>query len=84
MYDLLEVICVSTSATIRALLALTGMKQQDLLKILSMSSVQSLSNKVRGGRWSAVDLCRIAEATGCKVAFILPDGQQLVIEEKGE
>lgn len=74
---------MSISGTIKALLSLTGKKQLDLMEPLGMTSKQSLSNKVTNDRWSAEDLVTVAEVCGCSVAFILPDGQQLLIG-KGE
>ena len=70
---------MSVTKKIKALLALTGKKQTDLLDSLGMSSKQSLSNKFTNERWSAEDLVKVAEECGCKVAFVLPDGQQIVI-----
>ncbi len=75
---------MSISANIKALLALSGMKQSDLLQPLSMSSRQSLSNKFTNGRWSAQDLVDISDLCGCKLAFIMPNGQQIVIENDGK
>lgn len=71
---------MGTTASIRALLALVGKKQNDLMEPLEMGSVQSLSNKVTNGRWSADDLAIIAEVCGCTLAFVLPSGQQIAIE----
>ena len=68
-------------ASIKALLSLRGKKQSDLIGPLGMSSKQSLSNKFTGERWFASDLVRVAELCGCKVAFILPDGQQIFLDE---
>lgn len=70
---------MSVSSTIKALLALTGKKQLDLMEPLKMGSVQSLSNKVTNGRWSAEDLATVAEVCGCTLAFVLPSGQQITI-----
>ena len=36
-----------------------------------------MNNKLYQNRISADDLIRIAEFTGCKLAFILPDGGQM-------
>ena len=75
---------MKVSATIKALLQLTGKKQADLAPVLNMSSKQSLSNKFTNGRWSADDLVDVAEFCGCKLAIIMPIGQQLILEkEKG-
>ena len=58
-----------------------GMKQGDLLRVLGLSSKQSLSNKFTGERWAADDLIKIADYTGCKLAFILPDGERLILND---
>lgn len=71
---------MSVTKKIKALLALTGKKQTDLMDSLGMSSKQSLSNKFANERWSAEDLVKVAEECGCKIAFILPDGQQIPID----
>ena len=71
---------MSVTKKIKALLALTGKKQTDRMDGLGMSSKQSLSNKFANERWSAEDLVKVAEECGCKIAFILPDGQQIPID----
>lgn len=71
---------MSISSTIKALLSMREKKQAELLPVLQMSSRQSLSNKFTNGRWSANDLALVADYCGCKLAFVLPDGQQLYIE----
>ena len=71
---------------------MTGHKQADLSPILNKSKErnempkQSLSNKFAGERWSASDLIKIADFTGSKLAFILPDGERVVIaaDDPGE
>ena len=68
---------MGVSASIKALLSLREKKQSDLMEPLNMSSRQSLSNKFSGERWFASDLIKVAEVCGCRVAFILPDGQQI-------
>ncbi len=70
---------MSISAKVKALISIREKKQYDLISVLGMSSKQSLSNKFANGRWSADDLARVAEFCGCKLAFILPDGQQIAI-----
>ena len=69
------------SANIKALLALSGLKQSGLLQPLNMSSRQSLSNKFTNERWSAQDLVDISHLCGCKLAFIMPNGQQIIIDD---
>lgn len=73
---------MSISANIKALLALSGLKQSDLMQPLSMSSRQSLSNKFTNERWSAQDLVDISYLCGCKLAFIMPNGQQIIVENE--
>ena len=73
---------MSVTKKIKALLALTGKKQTDLMGSLGMSSKQSLSNKFSNERWSAEDLVKVADECRCMVAFILPDGQVLPLDDK--
>lgn len=73
---------MSITAKVKALLALTGTKQADLMECLGMSSKQSLSNKFTNGRWSAEDLVKVAEQCGGKLAFLLPDGQQITLDKE--
>ena len=72
---------MSITNSIRAVLGMAGMKQRDLLPVFGLANPQSLSNKFRGERWSASDLVKVAEVTGCKVAFVFPDGQQVFIDD---
>ncbi len=71
---------MSVTASIKALLGLTGKKQNDLMEPLGMRSKQSLSNKVTNGRWSADDLTVIADLCGCDLAFVLQNGQHIIIK----
>ena len=70
---------MSITKYVRALLSVTGKRQRDLLLALGLANEQSLSNKFRGERWSAADLVTVAEFTGAKLAFILPNGERIVI-----
>ena len=70
---------MSVSKKVKALLLEREKKQSDLMEVLGMSSKQSLSNKVSNERWSAEDLVKIAEYCGCKLAFILPNGERITI-----
>lgn len=72
---------MSISKRIKALLLETDKKQSDLMEVLDMSSKQSLSNKFSNERWSATDLVKIADYCRCKLAFILPNGEQIIITE---
>lgn len=75
---------MSISQKVKALLSLTGKKQVDLMDPLDMGSKQSMSNKFSNGRWSAEDLVKVADVCGAKVAFILPDGQQIFLDAGDE
>lgn len=72
------------SSSIKALVSLTGRKQSDLMEPLNMSSRQSLSNKFSNERWSAQDIVDIAKLCNCRVAFILPNGQEIRIGDDTE
>lgn len=70
------------SKKVKALLAQVDKKQYDLLDVLDIKSKQSLSNKFSNERWSADDLVKIAEFCGCKLAFVLPDGERIVLDSE--
>lgn len=72
---------MSVTSSVRALLEIRGKRQVDLLPVFGLANPQSLSNKFRGERWSASDLVKVAEFTGCKLAFILPGGERIVIDD---
>ena len=71
---------MGASKSIKGLLALTGKKQNELVSLLDMASPQSLSNKFINNRWSAKDLTIISEFCGCKLAFVMPDGEHIYID----
>lgn len=71
---------MNISSKIKALLSLRGVKQSDLMTALDMSSKQSLSNKFTNNRWSAEDLVKVSEFVGCQLAFILPNGERIVLD----
>ncbi len=73
---------MAISDKVKALLALQGKKQYDLMEPLEMGSKQSLSNKFSNERWTAGDLVKVAEVCGCKLAFVLPGGQLLTIDDE--
>lgn len=75
---------MSTSDKVKGLLALNGRKQVELAEHFGMTS-QSMNNKMNRDSWSAKDLMTVAEFTGCKLAFVLPDGNNIVLDrdEKG-
>ena len=67
------------SDKVKGLLALCGKRQIDLATSFGMSK-QTMGNKMARGSWSGNDLARVAELCGCKLAFIMPDGQQIIID----
>ena len=64
---------------VRAVLALAGKKSVDLAALFGVSK-QSFNNKISANRFSADDLIRIADFTGCRLAFVLDDGQCLYFD----
>ena len=45
---------------------------------------QVINNKMRLKRWTGEELAQVAEYTGGKLAFIYPDGEQILIESPAE
>lgn len=75
---------MAISKKIKSLLMETDKKQSDLMGVLDMGSKQSLSNKFTHERWSADDLVKIAEFCGCKLAFVMPNGERIVLDSSDE
>lgn len=74
---------MTVANTVKALLHLKGKRQIDLAEHFEMKP-QSMTNKMARNSFSAEDLIKIAEFTGCKVAFVLDDGQMLYLESDNE
>lgn len=72
------------SEKVKALLNLSGKKQSELGAYMGIAS-QSVANKMTRDSWSAGDLVKVANFTGAKVGFMLPDGTCIYLEseEKG-
>ena len=70
---------MSLSDSVRMALKKARKNQTDLIRIWG-NSKSAMSNKFRLERWSGNDLIRVAKFTGSKLAFIYPDGQQILIE----
>ena len=70
---------MTTSSRVKALLELTETDQGDFAAAFGMTTPQAMNNKMRRDSWSAKDLARAATLCDAKLAFILPDGSQLVI-----
>ena len=67
------------SDKVKGLLALSGKRQIDLAEAFGMTK-QTMNNKLSRDSWSGRDLAKVAEFCSCKLAFVLPDGQLIVIE----
>ena len=74
---------MSVSDKVKGLLALSGKKQVELAETFGMSK-QTRGNKMTRNSWSARDLAKVAEFCGCKLAFIMPDGQTIYIDSEDE
>jgi len=74
---------MSVSDKVKGLLALRGVKQLDLAAEFGMSK-QTMSNKFARNSWSANDLAKAAEFCGCKLAIVMPDGQQIIVESEAD
>ena len=66
------------SAAVRAALKKSKKTQTDL-GVLWGTTPQVISNKMRLERWTGEELARVAEYTGGKLAFVYPDGTQIMI-----
>ena len=78
------VVCVSVSNIVRMAAMKNGMNQARLAEAWGASK-QAINNKFARDSWSAEDLMKVAAITGGKLAFIYPDGQQLLIlPDEGE
>lgn len=74
---------MSVSDKVKGLLALCGKRQGDMATSFGVSK-QSMSNKIAKNSWFASDLVKVADFCGCKLAFVMPDGQQIIIEDEGK
>lgn len=74
---------MSVSDKVRGLLSLCGKRQNELALHFGMSK-QAMSNKFAKNSWFAKDLVNVAEFCGCKLAFVMPDGQQIFIDAELE
>lgn len=74
---------MTISDVVKGLLALSGKKQIDLAAHFDMSK-QTMSNKFARNGWFGSDLVKAADFCGCKLAFVRPDGQLIIIEDEPE
>lgn len=71
---------MSVSSSVKQLQAATGRKNRDLMTDLNISTRQALYNKFTRGSWSGNDLAKVASSCGCLLAFLLPNGERILIE----
>ncbi len=69
---------MSISKAVKTVLLESDIKQGQLAEHFDMSK-QTMSNKMTLDRWSGKDLLKVAEITGCKLAFVFPDGKTIDI-----
>ena len=72
---------MSISDRVKGLLALSGKRQIDLAADFGMSK-QSMNNKFARNSWSASDLVKVSDFCGCKLVFLMPHGQQIIIRDE--
>ena len=70
---------MSVSTAVRMALAKGNKKQTELAEFLGIQR-QPVNLKLAKERWTGAELTLIAAFTGGKLAFIYPDGQQILIE----
>ena len=71
---------MNVSDAVMHALRVSGKKQVDLVGILKVTTPQAANKKVREGRWTADDLIKVAEFTGGKILFQMPDGEQFELK----
>ena len=70
---------MSVSTAVRMALAKGNKKQTELADYLGIQR-QPVNLKLAKERWTGAELAKVAELTGGKLAFVYPDGQQILIE----
>ena len=70
---------MSVSTSVRMALAKGNRKQTELAELLGFQR-QAVNLKLAKDRWTGAELARIAAFTGGRLAFIYPDGQEILIE----
>ena len=74
---------MSVTSSVKMVLAKAGKRALDLANLYGCSK-QSMSTKMTRESWFAKDLIKVAEFTGCKLAFIYPDGTTIYIDAPKE
>ena len=74
---------MSVSASVRMALSKANKRQISLGELWN-TSPQVISNKLRLERWTGEELTQVAAFTGGKLAFVYPDGQQILIDTEAK
>ena len=64
------------SEAVEEALRKAGKKQQDLIEIVNVGTRQAANKKVKMNAWAAADLIAVTAATGGKLIFEMPNGEQ--------
>ena len=70
---------MSISDKVKAVLSCAGKKQVELAEYMGMRR-QNLATKMQRDSWPASDLVKVAEFTGSKIGFIMPDGTCIYLD----
>lgn len=71
----------TVSQRIKQALAGSGKRQIEMADYFGISR-QAMSNKVARDSWSAYDLAKASQFVGGKLAIIMPDGQNIIIDSE--
>lgn len=70
---------MNVSDKVEAVLSLSGKKKIELAEALGLGSKQAMTNKISRDSWTATDLIKVADLAGCKLQFVFPDDQCIVL-----
>ena len=70
---------MSVSTSVRMALAKGNKRQVELAELLGFTR-QAVNLKLAKERWTGAELARVADFTGGKLAFVYPDGQQILVD----
>ena len=70
---------MSVSTSVRMALAKGNKRQVELAELLGFTR-QAVNLKLAKERWTGAELARVAAFTGGKLAFVYPDGQEILVD----
>lgn len=70
---------MSVSTSVRMALAKGNKRQVELAELLGFTR-QAVNLKLAKERWTGAELARVADFTGGKLAFVYPDGQEILVD----